>query len=70
MVNMKNYLLKLIRLEDKRRCFYLTIHIEWDEKEMKYKIVGYKNIDRLKRKLRNYGCVFMKLKKFLIYKTN
>ena len=29
-------------------------------KEMKYKIVGYKNIDRLKRKLRNYGCVFMK----------
>ncbi|AUJ74212.1 helicase SNF2 [Staphylococcus epidermidis] len=33
---------------------------EWDEKEMKYKIVGYKNIDRLKRKLRNYGCVFMK----------
>ena len=27
---------------------------------MKYKIVGYKNIDRLKRKLRNYGCVFMK----------
>ncbi|MCG1234817.1 DEAD/DEAH box helicase family protein [Staphylococcus epidermidis] len=33
---------------------------EWDEKEMKYKIVGYKNIDRLKRKLRDYGCVFMK----------
>ena len=33
---------------------------EWDEKELKYKIIGYKNIDRLKRKLRNYGCVFMK----------
>ncbi|SGU98588.1 putative DNA helicase [Staphylococcus aureus] len=33
---------------------------QWDENEMKYKIVGYKNIDRLKKKLRQYGCVFMK----------
>ncbi|SGT06588.1 SNF2-related protein [Staphylococcus aureus] len=33
---------------------------QWDENEMKYKIIGYKNIDRLKKKLRQYGCVFMK----------
>lgn len=36
---------------------------------MKYKIVGYKNIDRLKRKLRNYGCVFMKTEEVLIYQN-
>ena len=33
---------------------------EWDEIDGGYKIVGYKNIDRLKRKLKNYGAVFMK----------
>lgn len=33
---------------------------EWDEIDGGYKIVGYKNVDRLKRKLKNYGAVFMK----------
>ncbi|MGJ0165312.1 SNF2-related protein [Staphylococcus hominis] len=33
---------------------------EWDENEMKYKIIGYQNVERLKQKLRKYGCVFMK----------
>ncbi|MBO0450781.1 DEAD/DEAH box helicase [Candidatus Enterococcus murrayae] len=33
---------------------------EWDEIDGGYKIVGYKNVDRLKRKLTKYGAVFMK----------
>nr|WP_285844496.1 SNF2-related protein [Oceanobacillus profundus] len=33
---------------------------EWDELNQQYKIVGYKNVDRLKKKLRQYGAVFMK----------
>ena len=33
---------------------------EWDDLNQKYKIVGYKNVDRLKKKLRQYGAVFMK----------
>ena len=33
---------------------------EWDELDGGYKIVGYKNVERLKRKLRKYGAVFMK----------
>ncbi|MFD2046043.1 SNF2-related protein [Ornithinibacillus salinisoli] len=33
---------------------------EWDELNQKNKIVGYKNVDRLKRKLRKHGAVFMK----------
>lgn len=33
---------------------------EWDEIDGGYKIVGYKNVDRLKRKLKKYGAVFMK----------
>ncbi|MYL57396.1 ATP-dependent helicase [Virgibacillus halodenitrificans] len=33
---------------------------EWDELNQQFKIVGYKNVDRLKRKLRKHGAVFMK----------
>lgn len=33
---------------------------EWDDLDGGWKITGYKNIDRLKRKLRQYGAVFMK----------
>ena len=33
---------------------------EWDELNQQYKIIGYKNVDRLKKKLRQYGAVFMK----------
>lgn len=33
---------------------------EWDELNQRNKIVGYKNVDRLKKKLRDYGAVFMK----------
>ena len=33
---------------------------EWDDKNQKFVIKGYKNVDRLKAKLRKYGAVFMK----------
>ncbi|PFN88296.1 DEAD/DEAH box helicase [Bacillus thuringiensis] len=33
---------------------------EWDDRNGKYKITGYKNVERLKAKLRQYGAVFMK----------
>ncbi|AHN20287.1 DEAD/DEAH box helicase [Lysinibacillus varians] len=33
---------------------------EWDDKNQKMKITGYKNIERLKAKLHIYGAVFMK----------
>ncbi|PHB54546.1 helicase SNF2 [Bacillus wiedmannii] len=33
---------------------------EWDDRNSKYKITGYKNVDRLKAKLKQYGAVFMK----------
>ncbi|MEM5647380.1 DEAD/DEAH box helicase [Bacillus cereus] len=33
---------------------------EWDERNSKYKITGYKNVERLKAKLKQYGAVFMK----------
>lgn len=33
---------------------------EWDDLNQQLKIIGYKNVDRLKRKLRKYGAVFMK----------
>ncbi|EAG8700779.1 DEAD/DEAH box helicase [Listeria monocytogenes] len=33
---------------------------EWDEVESHYKIIGYKNVTRLKRKMRQYGCHFLK----------
>ncbi|MEW8987478.1 MAG: helicase-related protein, partial [Bacillus sp. (in: firmicutes)] len=33
---------------------------EWDDLNQQFKITGYKNVDRLKRKLRKHGAVFMK----------
>lgn len=36
------------------------VKYEWDDINMKNNIVGYKNVDRLKRKLRKHGAVFMK----------
>lgn len=33
---------------------------EWDDRNQQLKIVGYKNVDRLKQKLSEYGAVFMK----------
>lgn len=33
---------------------------EWDDKNQKFVIKGYKNVDRLKAKLREYGAIFMK----------
>lgn len=33
---------------------------EWDELDGGYKIIGYKNVERLKKKLTQYGAVFMK----------
>ncbi|MBC1345191.1 ATP-dependent helicase, partial [Listeria welshimeri] len=33
---------------------------EWDEIESQYKIIGYKNVERLKLKMRQYGCHFLK----------
>lgn len=33
---------------------------EWDERNQQFKITGYKNVDRLKSKLRKHGAVFMK----------
>lgn len=32
----------------------------WDDINSQWKIVGYKNVERLKRKMDNLGCVFMK----------
>ena len=36
------------------------VKTEWDELNQQNKIVGYKNVDRLKQKLRQHGAVFMK----------
>ncbi|WP_260445183.1 SNF2-related protein, partial [Listeria cossartiae] len=33
---------------------------EWDEIESQYKIIGYKNVERLKTKMRQHGCHFLK----------
>ncbi|MGD6964507.1 SNF2-related protein [Fictibacillus phosphorivorans] len=33
---------------------------EWDDRNSKFNITGYKNVDRLKEKLKKYGAVFMK----------
>lgn len=33
---------------------------EWDDRNGGYTITGYKNVDRLKKKLREYGAIFMK----------
>lgn len=45
---------------DKKTFYKHYIVQEWDDLNQRYKIVGYKNIDRLKRKLRQYGAVFLK----------
>ncbi len=36
------------------------VKYEWDDLNKKYNIVGYKNVERLKKKLRSHGAVFMK----------
>ncbi|GAB2553517.1 SNF2-related protein [Gracilibacillus alcaliphilus] len=36
------------------------VKYEWDELNQQNKIIGYKNVDRLKSKLRKHGAVFMK----------
>lgn len=33
---------------------------EWNDRNQRYEIIGYKNIDRLKKKLRQHGAIFMK----------
>jgi SNF2 family DNA or RNA helicase len=33
---------------------------EWDDRNQQYKITGYKNVERLKSKLKQYGAIFMK----------
>lgn len=33
---------------------------EWDDRNQKFVITGYKNVERLKAKLRQYGAIFMK----------
>lgn len=33
---------------------------EWDDRNQQYKITGYKNVERLKSKLKQHGAVFMK----------
>ncbi|WP_461181827.1 SNF2-related protein [Virgibacillus kimchii] len=45
---------------DKKTFYRHYVVREWDDLNQQYKIVGYKNVDRLKRKLRKYGAVFMK----------
>ncbi|MFS0594205.1 DEAD/DEAH box helicase [Cytobacillus horneckiae] len=36
------------------------VNQEWDDRNQQFKITGYKNVDRLKSKLRQYGAIFMK----------
>lgn len=45
-----------------KKDLYLRQYVkyEWDELNQRNKIVGYKNVDRLKKKLREHGAVFMK----------
>ncbi|GEL67219.1 SNF2-related protein [Marinilactibacillus psychrotolerans] len=38
----------------------LYVEREWDERNSGYKVIGYKNVERLKRKLSKHGAVFMK----------
>jgi len=45
---------------DKKTFYKHYVVQEWDERNQKFIITGYKNVDRLKRKLRQYGAVFMK----------
>lgn len=45
---------------DKKTFYKHYVVQEWDDRDQKFVITGYKNVDRLKRKLRQYGAVFMK----------
>lgn len=45
---------------DKKTFYKHYVVQEWDDLNQKFVITGYKNVDRLKRKLRQYGAVFMK----------
>lgn len=45
---------------DKKTFYKHYIVQEWDNLNQRFKITGYKNVDRLKRKLRHHGAVFMK----------
>lgn len=45
---------------DKKTFYKHYVVQEWDDRNQKFVITGYKNVDRLKRKLRQYGAVFMK----------
>ncbi|MEK5107058.1 DEAD/DEAH box helicase [Cytobacillus sp. FSL K6-0129] len=36
------------------------VNQEWDDRNQQFKITGYKNVDRLKHKLRSHGAIFMK----------
>lgn len=45
-----------------KKDLYLRQYVkyEWDDLNQRNKIVGYKNVERLKKKLRDHGAVFMK----------
>lgn len=45
---------------DKKTFYKHYVVQEWDDRNQKFVITGYKNVGRLKRKLRQYGAVFMK----------
>lgn len=45
---------------DKKTFYKHYVVQEWDDLNQRFKIVGYKNVERLKRKLRQQGAVFMK----------
>lgn len=53
--------LHLLGWDIKKKMFLKHFVVqEWDDLNQKFKITGYKNVDRLKKKLRKYGAVFMK----------
>lgn len=53
--------LHLLGWEIKQKLFLKQFVVqEWDDRNSKYKITGYKNVERLKAKLKQYGAVFMK----------
>lgn len=45
---------------DKKTFYRHYVVQEWDDRNQKFVITGYKNVERLKRKLRQHGAVFMK----------
>lgn len=53
--------LHLLGWDISKKLFFKQFVVqEWDDRNQKFVITGYKNVDRLKRKLRQYGAVFMK----------